>query len=139
MGRPSTTLRVAPRSVPLTPEEIRTRLAFKSWHEFLTDPTHRLRFKRFKTVVGSDSPLLEREKNRQTGRSARVLCNALAALSRGIRIRIRANCILMERSLLHRLTSHAQTLGIPYRGLIARREKDPYDLEIFDHTFWGTE
>jgi hypothetical protein len=113
----------------MTSGEIRRELGLMPWHEHAAQAQKELR-ERLEGLVDADTLISERM--RRTGRSERMICSLLAAMSKGSSVVIRACSGRMEDTLTERAKIHARKLGLDVTLL----SQVAAEVEFFDHTFY---
>lgn len=117
----------------MTPEEVRIKLGMKTWDEHRLDVYLHSLPERVKTLGYHNTA---KELDRQTGRTTKMICEALSAMSRGQSVYFIAFNQDMTKLIYQRATAYAEKLGIPTELLVKKGDKS-FPQPFVDHVALG--
>lgn len=113
----------------MTSGEVRRALGLKPWHEHAHE-VQQLRMANLTGVMDADD--LIKDRMRQTGRTTRMICSALAAMSRGVSVVFRSGSGHSEALITEQARLYAKKLGLDASLL----SQVAAEVEFFDHLFY---
>ena len=113
----------------MTAEEARVALQLEPWEKFRDRQERKDWIEQMRQVMSPEA--FAKERWRMSGRTTRMLCSAVAAMWKGLRVKIYASNRIVAESIEDDLRVMAKRLGTP-----TLFSKDSPDLEFFDHTYY---